>query len=115
MFIVQVRNSLAKRLDPRRRSVFTRSRRDRNSGRAGERSLNAVVGIRCTLSQVRPGIGIFCESMLASPFCRPDYTGGGTGGIEAGVGTVAFVSIAKLTMGFGCSLCSSEEDDGGDC
>lgn len=38
--------------------------------------------------------------MLAGSLCAPDDTGGGTGSVETGVGTVTLVSLSKLPMGF---------------
>jgi hypothetical protein len=37
--------------------------------------------------------------MLSSSLCTPDNAGGSTGGVEAGVGAVAFVGVAELAMG----------------
>jgi hypothetical protein len=43
--------------------------------------------------------------MLGGSLCTPDDTGGSTGGVEAGVGTVAFVGSAELAMGLGMDFC----------
>lgn len=42
--------------------------------------------------------------MLGGTLGTPDDTGGGTGSVETGVRTVAFVSSAELPMGFGVKL-----------
>jgi hypothetical protein len=39
--------------------------------------------------------------VLCGTFGTPDYTRGGTGGVETGMGTVTFVGSSELTMGLG--------------
>ena len=43
--------------------------------------------------------------MLVGSFGAPDDTGRGTGRVETGVGAVAFVGIAELTVDFGVLFC----------
>ena len=57
------------------------------------------------MSEVRPLIWLFCETMFVGTLCAPDYTSRGTSGIETGMGFVSFVGITELTMDLGVDLC----------
>lgn len=48
--------------------------------------------------------------MFGGTLGTPDNTGGGTGGIETGMGTVTFVGATELTVGFGTKFCMTGSD-----
>jgi hypothetical protein len=54
-------------------------------------ALNAVVNLRCSLTQIGPFFRLLEEAVLVCLFRSPDDTCGGACGVETGVGLVAFV------------------------
>lgn len=101
MLIVQTCNGGAQRLDTGGRAVLARSRGNGDCGRSGEASLDLVVRFGSTLTQISPAGGILGVAVFGGSLCAPDYTGRGTGSIEAGVGTVSLVGGSELAMGLG--------------
>lgn len=102
--IVQVGDRGSQALDTRGRAVFAAGHGDVNVVGALERACDLIVYFRRSLPQVRPQIGLLLEAVLVGTLGTPDYTCGGTGGIEAGVGTVAFVGISELLVDVGVSF-----------
>ncbi len=68
--------------------------------RAFEAPRDVIVYLGGTLPQIRPFLRVFEEAMLVGSFRAPDYTGGGTSRVKTGVGFVAFVGIAELSVDF---------------
>lgn len=94
----------AQRLDPGGWTVLPGSGGDGDRRRAGEASLDLVVGLGGTLAQIGPAGGVFCKAMLGGSLGAPDDAGGSTGGVEAGVGAMALVGGSELAMGLGSLL-----------
>lgn len=61
-------------------------------------ALDMILDLRCTLAQVGPFFGLVSEAVLVRAFRAPDDSCGGTSGIETGVGSVAFMGIAELSV-----------------
>lgn len=70
-------------------------------------ALDLIVYLWGTLSQIGPRFRIIEITMLVGSLRGPDDTGACASGIEAGMGFVAFVRLAELTMGFGAQFCWS--------
>ena len=102
MIIVQLRNRLTQRLNSSRRPILTGRRRNRDRSRTVEASVNIVVCVRSALAQISPFGRILEEPMFAGALGGPDYACGRARRIEPGVGTMTFVRIAELPMGFRC-------------
>jgi hypothetical protein len=57
-----------------------------------------VLDLRCTLAQVGPFIGFICEAMFVGAFRTPHNSRRGAGGVEAGMRSVAFMSVTELSV-----------------
>jgi hypothetical protein len=101
VLIVQTCNGSTQRLDTGGRTVLPGRRGNRNACRTREATLDLIVRLGGTLTQVCPAGGILGVAVLGGSLCAPDYTGGGTGSIETGVGTVSLVGVSELAMSFG--------------
>lgn len=108
MHIVEICHRRPQSLNTCCRTIFSACHRDVDFGWASERAFDVVVDLGGALSQVRPFLGLLCESVLVGAFCAPYYTGGGASGVEAGVGAVAFVRISELAMDLGVGFCGGE-------
>jgi hypothetical protein len=106
VFVVKARNGGTEGLDTGGRTILSRSRGDRDALRAGETALDLVIGLGGALAEIGPSGGIFCIAVFCGTLGAPYYTSGGAGGIETGMGSVAFVSGSKLAMGFGLEFFS---------
>lgn len=69
-----------------------------------ETSLNAVIDLGSSLTQVGPFVRVIGETMLVCLLRRPDYTGGRTRGIETGVRLVAFVRFTEVAVDAGAQF-----------
>jgi hypothetical protein len=101
MLIIQLRHSLSKRLDSGSRAIFPTMHRDIHVTRPLKASLNLVVDLRGTLTEICPLLWMVCKAMFIGSFSSPYYTGGCTSGVETGVRAMAFVGLAELAMDFG--------------
>jgi hypothetical protein len=101
VLVVQLRNRLPQRPDTSRGTVLSAMSTDIDLLGPLKASLNAVVDFRCALAQVGPFFGVLKEAVLVRLFGGPDNTCGGAGGVETGVGLVALVSAAELSVGAG--------------
>jgi hypothetical protein len=66
-------------------------------------TLDLVIDLRGTLTQVGPALGILEIAMFVGAFRCPYDTGGGTGGVKTSVRLVAFMG-AELAMDLGGEL-----------
>ena len=69
-----------------------------------ETSLNAIIDLWSSLTQVRPLVRVISEPVLVCLLRRPDYTSCRARGIEAGVRLVAFVRLAEVAVDAGAQL-----------
>lgn len=106
MLIVQLSNSFTERLDTSRGAVFTSMARDVDFLGPLEAALDLVVDLRCSLTQIRPCVRVLEVSVFVCAFGGPYYTGGSTSGVETGVGLVAFMRVAELSVDLGGEFCA---------
>lgn len=104
-FIVQLGNSFSQGLNTSGWTVLSRSDRDINGGRTFEAAGDIIFDLGSTLTQIRPGVGIFEESKFGSALSAPNHTSGSSAGIETSMGEMAFVGVTKLTVDLGLDLC----------
>jgi hypothetical protein len=97
MFVVQLSHGLSQRFDTGRRTVLASMARNVYLLGPLEASLDLVVNLRGALSQIGPCFRFLEVAVLIGTLRGPYDTSRGTGGIETGVGLVAFVG-AELTM-----------------
>lgn len=96
--VVEVGNSLAEFSDTGSRAILATGHGDIDGGGTGKAASNVILNFGGTLAQVGPSIGLLEKTVLGGTLSTPNDTGGGTAGIETGVGLVAFVGITELSM-----------------
>lgn len=101
MYIVEIGHRHPQWLDTCRWAIFSATHGNVNLRGAMEAALDLIVDLGGSLAQVRPFVGLVGEAILDRPLGTPHHAGRGSGGIESGVGAVAFVSTTELTMDFG--------------
>jgi hypothetical protein len=105
MHIIQIRNRRSQALDPGRGTVFAPRRADVDLVRALKGADDVVVDFGGALAEVRPLVGLVGEAVLVGALGAPDDSCRGAGGVEAGVGFVAFVRVAELAVDLGVCFC----------
>lgn len=95
-------------LDTGRRAVLSERDGHVDGGGALEASLDIVLDLRSALAQVGPLLGLLEEAKLGRSLRAPDDAGGGAGGVQAGVGKVAGIGSAELTVDLGTRLCQDK-------
>lgn len=103
--VVHACDSGTEGLDTGRRTVFSEGDGDIDAGRALEAPLDVVLDLGGALAKVGPLLGLLQEAKLGGSLGTPDNAGGGSGGIQAGVGKVAGVGSAELTVDLRARLC----------
>lgn len=104
MLVVQPRHSLPQRLDPRRGTVLSRRRLDRDGRGPWETARDVIVDLRRALPEVCPFVRVVLVAVLDGALGAPDHTRRGTRGVEAGVGTVTLVGVAECAVGVGAEF-----------
>lgn len=102
--IVELGNSFSQGLDTGRGAVL--SGRNANVDCLGslEATGNFVLDFRGALAKIGPRIRLIHEAILVGSLSTPDDTSRRSAGIQAGVGHVAFVRIAELSVDLGLEL-----------
>jgi hypothetical protein len=98
MRVVEIRHRCSQPFYTSRRSILAPCHGNIDLFGPLKGTLDKILDLRRALAQVGPFIGLFSEAMLVRAFRAPDDSCGGTSGIEAGVGSVAFVGIAELSV-----------------
>lgn len=96
--VVEVGDGFAQRLDTGGGAVLSGGHGHVDGLGPLEAAGDVVLDLGGALAKVGPGIGLLEEAILGGALSAPDDTGGGSAGIETGVGHVALVGIAELAM-----------------
>ena len=97
MFVVQSRNGGSEWFDTSSGPILSAA--DGNVDLFGSlKGAFDIVDLGGALSQIGPLTRVVLEPMLICPFCAPNDAGGASGGVQAGVRSVACMSVAKLAM-----------------
>lgn len=99
--VVQVGDGFPQRLDTGSGSILSSCHGDIDSLWAMEAAFDVIVDFGGSLAQIGPLVGTIAKAVLVGTLCTPDNTGGGTGGIQTSMGTMAFVGVAELAVDFG--------------
>ena len=99
--IVQIGDGSSQRLDPCRRAILSACHGDIDGLGTFKASFNFVIDFGCALSKVGPTGRVILKAMLGGPLGAPYYASTGSTGVKAGMRSMAFVSIAELTMDLG--------------
>lgn len=103
--VVELGDGLSQGLDAGRGTVLARRYAEVDGLWSLEAAGNVVLDLGSALAQVGPRLGLIQEAVLAGALSAPDDTGGRSASVEAGVGHVAFVRIAELSVDLGLDLC----------
>lgn len=99
--VVEIGDGLSERLDTGSGTVFSGSHGDVNGVGSLEATGDVVLDFGGTLAEVGPALGVLEEAILGGSLSTPDDTGGGSAGVETGVGQVTLVGVTELTMNLG--------------
>lgn len=102
--IVQVSHRLPQGPDASRGAILTGRNGEGDGLGTLEAALDVVLDFGGALAEVGPRLWVLEEAVLGGALGAPDDAGGGAGGVEAGVGHVAFVGGAELAMDLGLEL-----------
>lgn len=106
VLIVELGDSLPKGSDAGRGAVLAAGHGDVDGLGTLEAAGDVVLDLGRALAQVGPGVRVLEEAVLGGALGAPDDAGGGSAGVETGMGHVALVGVAELAVNLGLELCN---------
>ena len=113
MYVVQIGDGSSQWLDTCSWTILSASHRHINSLGAFKAALDIIVDFRSTLAEIGPLCRVILEAMLGGSLGTPNHARTGTAGVEAGMGSMSFMSIAKLAVDLGIQFATSRPVNNG--
>ena len=112
LMIVEIGHGFSQWLDTCGWSILSSTHGNINRLGAVEATLDVIVNLWSSLTQVGPVVGTIAEAVLVGTLCAPDYASRGSGGIETSMWTMAFMGTAELAMDLRGKLAAQRSQQG---